>query len=64
MKSQTTEKYFKTFIVSRDFCPTEHEPFQPCRPKHVFANSVDPDEMTHHELSHHVLHCLPFCFDF
>ena len=25
----------------------------------TFANSTDPDEMAHHELSHQNLHCLP-----
>ena len=28
------------------------------------ANSVDPDEMAHNELSHQDLHCSPFCLDF
>ena len=29
-----------------------------------FANSVDPDETAHDDLSHQDLHCLPLCFDF
>ena len=32
--------------------------------QNICANSVDPDEMAHHELSHQDLHYLPFCFDF
>ena len=28
---------------------------------YTVANSVDPDEMAHKELSHQDLHCLPFC---
>ena len=31
---------------------------------YTFANSVDPDETAHKELSHLGLHCLPFCFWF
>ena len=28
----------------------------------TFANSVDPDEMAHHEPFYQDLHCLPLCF--
>ena len=29
--------------------------------KETYANSVDPDEMVHNELSHQDQHCLPKC---
>ena len=28
----------------------------------VFANSVDPDETAHNEMSHLDFQCLPYCF--
>ena len=40
------------------------QPFQPCRPKQLFENSIDPDEMVHNEPFHQDLHCLPFCYWF
>ena len=36
--------------------------FSPADQYTAFANSVDPDEMTHYKMSHQDLHCFPFCF--
>ena len=55
---------------SRKATVMEHNPsnalvnFQPGKPKHTCANSADPDEMAHSELSYQDLDCLPFCFWF
>ncbi len=38
-------------------CPLTLSALQTCI--HVFANSVDPDELAHNEPSHQYLHCLP-----